>query len=126
MYAIRSYYVKFVIIIHNFHFAAHNILCLGKIIFTVVPLSFSDSNSSFPLCSFIMLYVIDKPKPVPSPGALVVKKGSVIFLRFSCEIPWPESLMVINTLEVVSSVFMLIIPSDSIACIALLKIFINT
>ncbi|MES2395141.1 MAG: hypothetical protein V4549_04025 [Bacteroidota bacterium] len=51
---------------------------IGKDIINSVPLPTSDSTVIFPLWSFIIEYVIDKPKPVPEPTALVEKKGSNI------------------------------------------------
>ena len=57
----------------------------------MVPFPKSDSNLRVPLCSCIIEYAIERPSPVPSPGDLVVKKGSVIFYKSSLLIPDPVS-----------------------------------
>ena len=40
-----------------------------------------DSTSIWPLCSSTMAWLMLKPRPVPLPGGLVVKKGSKILSR---------------------------------------------
>ncbi|RDI74538.1 hypothetical protein Gocc_1427 [Gaiella occulta] len=61
---------------------------------TVVPLPSRDSISTWPpLCS-AMPYTVESPSPVPSPGPLVVKKGSNARARTSSLMPVPLSVTV--------------------------------
>lgn len=90
----------------------------GNLTCAVVPLSGSEIKSSEPLCSFTMLYVMYKPNPVPSPGFLVVKNGSVMFGRFSLEIPEPVSEIATTNCWFSMLVFKVISPLPSMACTA--------
>ena len=44
-----------------------------------------------PPCSLTMLYVIERPRPVPAPTSFVVKNGSKIRDWISSAMPGPES-----------------------------------
>src|SRR5439155_116572 len=56
-----------------------------------LPLPGSLETSSRPPCPVTMPWVIDRPRPVPSPTALVVKKGSKTWGRSCGGIPQPLS-----------------------------------
>ena len=60
----------------------------------------SDSTSIFPRCFCSMMdLVIDRPRPVPSPTGLVVKKGVNRCLRMSLGMPVPLSSMTSRALS---------------------------
>src|SRR6478752_359141 len=57
------------------------------------------STSIDPACCLtIMSWLNERPRPVPSPGGLVVKKGLNIFSFTSGGIPMPLSRILISTL----------------------------
>ena len=64
-----------------------------------------------PLCASIILYTIERPKPVPFPTFLVVKKGSNNFSLISLLKPIPLSFMVIKRYSLLAVVEILMIPS---------------
>src|SRR5690606_15057316 len=64
---------------------------------TVVPRSTSLSRWMVPPWAWTNFWVIDRPRPVPLPGALVVKKGSNTWGRFGAAIPAPVSRTSIST-----------------------------
>src|SRR5262249_861898 len=56
------------------------------------------STSIVPACCFTMMsWLIERPRPVPSPVGLVVKKGSNIFSFTSAVMPVPLSRILIST-----------------------------
>src|ERR671922_631414 len=63
----------------------------GSSILNVAPLPGFDANEISPPCSLTMLYVIERPRPVPEPTSLVVKNGSKTRDSTSGGIPGPVS-----------------------------------
>src|SRR5258708_1628021 len=72
----------------------------GKTIVNSVNCPGSVSTSIVPPCCFTMMsWLIERPRPVPSPAGLVVKNGLNIFSLTSFGIPAPLSRMRISTLS---------------------------
>ena len=63
----------------------------GNSMVKVVPTPSSLSTVIVPPCSLTMPKLMAKPRPVPCPTSLVVKKGSKIRPRSSSRMPWPVS-----------------------------------
>src|SRR5262249_34183104 len=63
----------------------------GRYTVNALPPPGSESTAIQPPCSRTMLQVTDRPRPVPSPTALVVKNGSNTRLRVVSSMPWPVS-----------------------------------
>src|SRR5664279_5963885 len=99
---------------------------IGIVIEKVVPLPGSLDTSMCPPCLRMMPWVIDKPRPVPVPTGLVVKKGSKMRLMISCGMPEPVSLISIRTFSPSCRVCRVIFPCSAIACAALTSRFMNT
>src|SRR5438876_6199643 len=71
---------------------------LGKTIVNSVNCPASVATSILPPCCFTtMSWVIERPRPVPSPAGLVVKNGLNIFSCTSAGMPVPLSRMRIST-----------------------------
>lgn len=89
----------------------------------VVPLPISLDANSLPPCFSMMFCEIDRPKPVPLPGSLVVKNGSNIFNRSLGAIPCPVSLTITLIPPSMVEVEMAIVPFSGMACDALIRRF---
>src|SRR3990172_3412577 len=63
----------------------------GRRIWNVVPTPTLLTRRMNPPWLRTQLYTVESPRPVPSPGALVVKKGANISSRIASGIPLPES-----------------------------------
>src|SRR5438552_3300034 len=70
---------------------------IGIEMMNVVPLPGTVLTAKFPPWRCTILCEMDKPRPVPSPTAFVVKKGSKILFRFLGAMPEPVSLMIATT-----------------------------
>src|SRR4029077_13836140 len=71
----------------------------GRVMMNSVNTPGSVFTSIVPPCCFTTIsWLMDRPRPVPSPAGLVVKKGLNIFSFTSCGIPVPLSRMRISTL----------------------------
>src|SRR6185437_1397189 len=72
----------------------------GRTILNSVNAPGAVSTSMVPPCCFTMMsWLIDRPRPVPSPAGLVVKNGLKIFSFMSEGIPVPLSRIRISTLS---------------------------
>src|SRR5262249_2001175 len=82
------------------HRQAVNVALRGRIILISVYSPGCVSTSIDPECCFTMMsWVMDRPRPVPSPAGLVVKKGLNIFSLTSGGMPGPLSRILISTLS---------------------------
>src|SRR5581483_2347243 len=91
---------------------------------TVVPRPGSLSTRTVPCCAATSSWTMERPRPVPEPGGLVVKKGSKIRERFSLEIPQPLSTTEISTRSPVRKAAIFTSPpSGATACTALWTMF---
>jgi hypothetical protein len=76
-----------------------------------------------PPCSLTMPWLMDSPRPVPSPSALVVKKGSNTCVASASDMPGPSSITSIATPSSQRRARTRILPGrpvDAMACAALL------
>ncbi len=69
----------------------------GRRIWNVVPTPTLLTRRTNPPWVRTQLYTIERPSPVPSPGALVVKKGAKTSSRISSGMPLPVSATQMET-----------------------------
>src|SRR5208282_1125357 len=72
-----------------------------------------ETSSIPPCCLTTMSWLIERPRPVPSPAGLVVKNGLNIFAFTSAGMPVPLSRMAISTLFPRSRVEAMIVGSQA-------------